>query len=165
MYSLLLATELTWSPLLTIIIISSIIQNHRVIFVPIISRKYLKPKSLSTTKLLTTVLQLEIYWLLFQWVSSEGFQGSVNPSQPCDIKTSLCWQTQHMWGKVIGTFTLSFTKLALCSVSTPINICCGSRCTYKLTNSEVENWFNEHSHRMTVARLILICFARGICLG
>ena len=61
MYSLLLATELTWSPLLTIIIISSIIQNHRVIFVPITSRKYLKPKSLSNTKLLTTVLLLKIY--------------------------------------------------------------------------------------------------------
>ena len=56
-----------------------------------------------------------------------------------------------MWGKVIGTFTLAFTKLALCSVSTPINICCGSRCTNKLTDSGVENWFNEHSHRMTVA--------------
>ena len=48
---------------------------------------------------------------------------------------------------MIGTFTLVFTKLALYSVFTPINICCASRCTNKLTNSEVENqWFNEHSH-------------------
>ena len=29
---------------------------------------------------------------------------------------------------------------------------------YKLTNSEVENWFNEHSH-MTVARLMLIIYS------
>ena len=37
-----------------------------------------------------------------------------------------------------------------------INICCGSRCTNKLnSNSEVKNWFNEHSY-MTVVRLILV---------
>ena len=36
-----------------------------------------------------------------------------------------------------------------------INICRVSQCANKLTNSEVENWFNLHSH-MTVARLILI---------
>ena len=65
---------------------------------------------------------------------------------------------------MIGTFTLVFTKLALYSVFTPINICCASRCTNKLTNSEVENqWFNEHSDG-TVARLIPIYYARNICL-
>ena len=57
-----------------------------------------------------------------------------------------------------GKFTLAFTKLALYSVFSSINICCGSRFTNKLTNSEVENWFNEHSH-MTVARLILIIYS------
>ena len=56
---------------------------------------------------------------------------------------------------MVEKFTQPFTKLALHSLFTPINICCGSRCTNELSNSEVENWFNEHSH-MTVARLILI---------
>ena len=49
------------SPDKTIIIISRTIQNYRVIFVQTISRKYLKPKSLSNTKLLNTVLLLEIF--------------------------------------------------------------------------------------------------------
>ena len=66
------------------------------------------------------------------------------PPQPSDIKNSLYWQTQYMWSNVVGTFTQSFTKLALNSLFTPINICCGSRCTNKLTNSEVENWLNIH---------------------
>ena len=150
----------------TIIIISSKIQNYRLIFVQTISisRKCLKPKSLSNKKLLKTVLLLEIYWLSLQWYSSEGFEGSVKPSQPSDIKNTLYWQTQYMRSKVTGKFTQAFTKLALYSVFSPINICCGSRFTNKLTNSEVENWFNEHSH-MTVARFILIYWARTICLG
>ena len=77
--------------------------------------------------------------------ASEDFEVSVNPFQPSDIKNSLHWQTQFMWSKVIGTFTLDFTKLALYSLFKPKNICCGSQCTNKLTNSEVENWLNEHS--------------------
>ena len=63
-----------------------------------------------------------------------------------------------MLSKVTGKFTLAFTKLALYSVFSIINICCSSRFTNKLTTSEVQNWFNEHSH-MTVARLILIIYS------
>ena len=70
----------------TVIIISSIIQNYRVIFVQTISRRYLKPKSLSNIKLLNTLSLLVLIWY-----SSEGFEGSVNPSQPADIKNSLYW--------------------------------------------------------------------------
>ena len=121
MYSILLTIIASLlSPHWTIKIISSKIQNYRVIFVQTISRKYLKPKSLSNTKLLNTVLLLEIYWLSLQWYSSEGFEGSVKPSQPSDIKNSLYWQTQDLWIKVTGKFTLAFTKLALYSVFSPI---------------------------------------------
>ena len=44
-----------------------------------------------------------------------------------------------MWSQVTGKCTLAFTKVALYSVFSPINICSGSRFTNKLTNSEVEN--------------------------
>ena len=32
-----------------------------------------------------------MYWLTLQWYSSEGFEGSIKPSQPSDIKNSLYW--------------------------------------------------------------------------
>ena len=58
--------------------------------------------------------------------ASEDFEVSVNPFQSSDIKNSLHWQTQYMWSKVTGTFTLAFTKLTLYSLFKPKNICCGS---------------------------------------
>ena len=46
----------------------------------------------------------ECFAKLLQWYSSKGFEGSVNPFQPSDIKNSLYWQTQYMLSKVVGTF-------------------------------------------------------------
>ena len=48
--------------------------------------------------------KLNILQSLLQWYSSKGFEGSVNPFQPSDIKNSLYWQTQYMLSKVVGTF-------------------------------------------------------------
>ena len=85
-------------------------KNYRVISVQTISRKYLKPKSPSDTKLLNTVLLRKFIHYYSNDIPVKVLR--VSKTLPCSLlilKIAYTdWHTQYMWSKVTGKFILPF---------------------------------------------------------